>query len=134
MRMVRNLTRFNNSYIKSAYCSSCDDYGVNADEISLNGDSFYAEVYDSFDDGGKAVQMSPPDKLTRWIITHSKGFTRKSIGKVGRYVRAYVYLVLTSQVQVRSSIVGNSVSPVDAQQVLKSTFLCFLKWFQYHSC
>ena len=37
-------------------------------------------------------------------------------------MRAYVYLVLTSQVQARSSIVGNSASAVDAQQVFKSTF------------
>ena len=37
-------------------------------------------------------------------------------------VRAYVYLVLTSQVQVRSIIVDNSASAVDAQQVFKSTF------------
>ena len=37
-------------------------------------------------------------------------------------MRAYVYLVLTSQVQARSSMVGNSVPAVDAQQVFKSTF------------
>ena len=37
-------------------------------------------------------------------------------------MRAYFYLVLTSQVQARSSIVGNSALTVDAQQVFKSTF------------
>ena len=37
-------------------------------------------------------------------------------------MRAYVYLVLISQVQARSSIVGNSALTVDAQQVFKSTF------------
>ena len=37
-------------------------------------------------------------------------------------MRAYVYLVLTSQVQARSSIVGNSAPAVDTQQVFKSTF------------
>ena len=35
---------------------------------------------------------------------------------------AYIYLVLTSQVKARSSIVGNSATAVDAQQVFKSTF------------
>ena len=35
--------------------------------------------------------------------------------------RAYIYLVLTSQVRARSSIVGNSAVAVDAQQVFKST-------------
>ena len=37
-------------------------------------------------------------------------------------MRAYVYLVLTSQIQARSSIVGNSAPAVDTQQVFKSTF------------
>lgn len=36
-------------------------------------------------------------------------------------MRAYVYLIITSQVPERSSIVGNSASAVDAQQVFKST-------------
>ena len=37
-------------------------------------------------------------------------------------MRAYVYLVLTAQVQARSSIVGNSVPVVDAQKVFKVIF------------
>ena len=51
-----------------------------------------------------------------------KGFTRKGIEKISRSVLAYVYLVLTSQVQARSSIAGNLVPAVDAQQVFKDTF------------
>ena len=37
-------------------------------------------------------------------------------------MRAYVYLVPTSQIHTRSSIVGNSAPAVDAQKVFKSTF------------
>ena len=37
-------------------------------------------------------------------------------------MRTYAYLVLTSQVQARSSMVGNSAPAVDAQQVFKSMF------------
>ena len=37
-------------------------------------------------------------------------------------MRAYVCLVLTSQAETRSSIVGNSAPAVDAQQVFKGTF------------
>ena len=57
----------------------------------------------------------------------SKSFTRKGTEKISRSVRAYVYLVLTSQVKTRSSMVGNSVPAVDAQQVLKSTFKILIK-------
>ena len=88
----------------------------------MYGDLFYTTGYGSFRHEVKATKRSPPDNLRRWIITQSKGFTRKGIEKISRSVRAYVYLVLTSQVQARSSIVGNSAPAVDAQQVFKSTF------------
>ena len=66
--------------------------------------------------------MSPPDNLMRWIITQSKGFTRKGIEKISRSMRGYIYLVLTSQVQARSCIVGDSAPAVDARQIFKSRF------------
>ena len=37
-------------------------------------------------------------------------------------MRVYIYLVLTSQVQTRSSIVSNSAPAVDAEQALKGMF------------
>ena len=111
-----------NSYINSAYYSVCDEYGVDADETWMHGDWFYTTSYATFTAGSNATKRSPPDDASRWVITRSKGLTRKGIEKISRSVRAYVYLVLTSQVQARSSIVGNSVSAVDAQQVFKSTF------------
>ena len=115
-------SKVKNAYIKSDYYSVCDDYGVNADETWMHGDWFYTTDYGIFGHEVKATERSPPDNLTRWIITKSKGFTRKGIEKISRSVRAYVYLALTSQVQTRSSIAGNSAPAVDAQQVFKSMF------------
>ena len=37
-------------------------------------------------------------------------------------MRAYIYLVLASQIKPRSSLVGNSAPAVDGQQVFKSMF------------
>ena len=54
--------------------------------------------------------------------SRAKRFYKKDIEKISRCVRAYVYLVLTSQVQARSSIVGNSAPVVDAQQGIKGMF------------
>ena len=88
----------------------------------MYGDWFYTAHYAIFTSELKATKRSPPDNLTQWIITEAKGFTKKGIEKISRSVRAYFYLVLTSQVQARSSIVGNSVPAVDAQQDFKSTF------------
>ena len=88
----------------------------------MHGDWFYTIDYAIFGHEVKATERSPPDNLTRWIITQSKGFTKKGIEQISRSVRAYVYLVLTSQVQARSSIVGNSAPAVNVKQVFKSTF------------
>ena len=96
--------------------------GVDANEIWMYGDWFYTTDYAIFGNEVKATERSPPDNLTRWIITQSKGFTKKGIEQISRSVRAYVYLVLTSQVQARSSIVGNSTPEVDTQQALKGMF------------
>ena len=82
----------------------------------------YLTGYSIFGHEVKATRRSPPDNLMRWIITRSKGFTRKGIEKISKSARAYVYLVLTSQIQTRSSMVGDSAPAVDAQQVFKSTF------------
>ena len=54
--------------------------------------------------------------------TFKRSYNKKGIQKISRSVRAYVYLLLTSQVQARSTIVGNSASAVDAQEVFKSNF------------
>ena len=85
-------------------------------------DWFYTTNYGTFGHEVKSTERFPPDSLTRWIITQSKGFTRKGIEQISRSVRAYVYLVLNSQVQARSSIVGNPALSVTAQKVFKSTF------------
>ena len=103
--------------LKSAYYSICDDY-----ETWMHGDWFYTTDYAIFGHEAKATERSAPENLTRWIITQSKGFPKKGIEKISRSVREYVYLVLTSQVQARSSIVGNSAPAVDAQQALKGMF------------
>ena len=68
-----------NAYIKSAYCSICDDYGVYANETWVYGDWFYTTDYAIFGHKVKATERSPSDHLTQWIIIQSKGFT---IGKV----------------------------------------------------
>ena len=115
-------SKVKNAYIKSAYYSTCDEYGVDPTETWMYGGWFYTTDFAVFGHNVKATERSPSEDLTRWIITQSKGFTRKGIEKISRSVRAYAYLVLTSQVQARSSIVGNSARAVDAQQAFKGMF------------
>ena len=110
-----------NDYESSAYYSVCNEYGVDLTETWMYGDWFCTTDYAIFGHNVKATERSPPDNVTRWIITQYKGFT-KGIEKISRPVMAYVYLVLSSQVKARSTTVGNSAPAVDAQKVFKGTF------------
>ena len=55
-------------------------------------------------------------------LHRQKVLQKKDIEKISRSVRAYVYLVRSSQVPARSTVVGNSAPAMDAQWVLKSMF------------
>ena len=105
-------SKVKNAYIEGAYYIICYNYGVDANETWMHDNWFYTTDYAIFGREVKATERSPPDNLTRWIITQLKSFRKKDIEQISRFVRAYVYLVLTSQVQARSSIVGNSAPVV----------------------
>ena len=74
-------------YIKNAYRSICDDYGVNVEKILMNEDWFYTPSCHKFSNGGNSTQRSLSDIFIRWIITELKDFTRTGIEKVSRSVR-----------------------------------------------
>ena len=124
-------SKVKNAYVNSAYYSTSDDYGVDADETRMYGDWFYTAGSGIFGHEVKATKRSLPDNFTRWVTTQPKGFTRKAIEKISRSVRAYISLVLISQVQAWSSIVGNSAPALDAQQVFKNTFKLLIN--EYYS-
>ena len=56
-----------------------------------------------------------PDSMTPWIIEKSVGFTDVGLYKILESVRAYAYLILSSQASPRSGIVGNTASTLTAQ-------------------
>ena len=61
--------------------------------------------------------------MMHWIIEKSVGLTDVGLLKISESVRAYAYLILSSQASARSSIIGNSASSLTA----KSAFLNFWK-------
>ena len=67
-----------------------------------------------------------PDSMTRWIIEKSVGFTDVGLLRISESVRAYAYLILSSQTSARSSIDGNSVSSLTAQSALLNNFENFV--------
>ena len=63
-----------------------------------------------------------PDSMTRWIIETSVGFTDIGLLRILESVRAYAFLILSSQASARSSIVGNSASALTAQSAFLNNF------------
>ena len=63
-----------------------------------------------------------PDSMTRWIIEGSVGFTDVGLLRISESVRAYAYLILSSQASARSSIVGNTASALTAQSAFLNNF------------
>ena len=63
-----------------------------------------------------------PDSMTRWIIETSVGFTYIGLLRISESVRAYAYLILSSQASARSSIVGNTASALTAQSAFLNNF------------
>ena len=60
--------------------------------------------------------------MTGWIIEKSVGFTDVGLLRILESVRAYAYLILSSQASARSSIVENSASTLTAQSALLNNF------------
>ena len=63
-----------------------------------------------------------PDSMTRWIIEKSVGFTDVGLLRISESVRAYAYLILSSQASARSFIVGNTASALTAQSGFLNNF------------
>ena len=63
-----------------------------------------------------------PDSVTRWIIETSVGFTDVGLLRISESIRAYAYLILSSQASARSSIIGNSASSLTAQSAFLNNF------------
>ena len=58
-----------------------------------------------------------------WFIpSRGYGLTRKGMGRINRSLEAFVYCVLGSQVNIRSSIVGESGGAVETQQEMLKLF------------
>ena len=60
--------------------------------------------------------------MTRWILEKSVGFTDVGLLRISESVKAYAYLILSSQASARSSIVGNTASALTAQSGFLNNF------------
>ena len=108
-----------NPYTSSEFFKICEDYGVPNNPMKYWDEKFYWTYQCSVcwpDD------YIGPDSMTRWIIEKSVGFTDVGLLRISESVRAYAYLIQSSQASARSSIVGNTTSALMAQTAFLNNF------------
>ena len=109
----------NNPYTESEFFKTCEDYGVPNDPMRYRDEKFYW----SYQCGVHwPDDYIGPDSMTGWIIEKSVGFTGVGLLRISESIRAYAFLILSSQASARSSIVGNSASSLTAQSAFLNNF------------
>jgi len=80
---------------------------------------------DEKDYGGYTLDhISPLEKhpYQYFMLNESKGLTKAGLSRLNQSIEAFVYCILGSQVQTRSSIIGNTGSAQEAQTVFLQLF------------
>ena len=108
-----------NPYTESKFLKICEDYGVPNDPMRYRDEKFYWTYQRGI---GWPDDYIDPDSMTRWIIEKLVGFTDVGLLRISKSVRAYAYLILSSQASARSSIVGNTASSLTAQSAFLNNF------------
>ena len=108
-----------NPYMSSEFLKICGDYRVPNDPMRYRNKKFYWTYQ-------RGIRWPDdyigPDSMTRWIIEKSVGLTDVGLLRISESVRAYAYLILSSQASARSGIVGNTVSALTAQSAFLNNF------------
>ena len=105
--------------MSSEFLKICEDYRVPNDPMRYRDEEFY---WTSQHGVSWPDDYIDPDSMTRWIIEKSVGFTDVGLLRISESVRAYAYLILSSQASARSSIVGNAASTLTAQSAFLNNF------------
>ena len=106
-------------YTESEFLKICEDYGVPNDPMRYRDEKFYWTYQRGI---GWPDDYIGPDSMTRWIIEKSVGFTDVGLLRISESIRAYAYLILSSQASARSGIVGNTASALTAQSAFLNNF------------
>ena len=108
-----------NPYTESEFKKICEDYGVPNNPMRYRDEKFYWTYQSGV---GWPNDYIDPDSMTWWIIEKSVGFTDVGLLRILESVRAYAYLILSSQASARSGIVGNTASALTAQSAFLNNF------------
>ena len=108
-----------NPYTESEFFKVCEDYRVPNDPKRYRDEKFYWTYQCGVHWPNDYIG---PDSMTQWIIEKSDGLTDVGLYKISESIRAYAYLILSSQASARSGIVGNAASALTAQSAFLNNF------------
>ena len=103
----------------SEFLKICEDYRVPNNPMKYRDEKFYWTYQHGIHWPDDYIG---PDSMTQWIIEASVGFTDVESLRISESLRAYAYLILSSQASARSGIVGNTVSALTAQSAFLNNF------------
>ena len=114
-----------NPYTIEEFLKICENYGVPHDPMKYRDEKFYW----TYQQGVKwPDNYINPDSMTHWIIEKSQGFTDVGLPRISESVRAFAYLMLSSQASVRSRTTGNMASALTAQEAFLNNFENVVNW------
>ena len=108
-----------NPYTESEFFKICYDYGVPNHPMRYRDEKFYWTYQCGI---GWPDDYLAPDSMTRWMIETSVGFTDVGFLKISERVKAYAYLISSSQASARSGIVDNTASVLIAHSAFLNNF------------
>ena len=104
--------KYNNAFLLEQVRRIGDEYGVTTKSLGVYKNQYY------FERSGVGSRVSyEHNNWSRWITNSSHGFTKAGLEKISESIRAYSYLVLTSQAAARHGILGDTAPALAAQRI-----------------
>ena len=104
--------KYNNAFSLEQVMRIGDEYGVTTKSLGVYKNQYY------FERSGVGSRVSyEHNNWSRWITNSSHGFTKAGLEKISESIRAYSYLVLTSQAAARHGILGDTAPALAAQRI-----------------
>ena len=104
--------KYNNPYSLEQVRRLGREYGVSTENLGIYENKYYLERTGKY--GNYSYEHN---NWSRWITSSSHGFTKYGLEKISESVRAYSYLVLTSQAAARHGILGDTAPALAAQRI-----------------
>jgi len=105
--------KYNNAYDLKEVRRIGDEYGCSTKNLHVYKNSTYFERTGMPTHGYNYAH----NNWSRWIMNSSHGFTKHGLEKISDSIRAYSYLVLTSQSAARHAILGKNAQAITAQRL-----------------